>query len=245
MLIYKATNIINNKVYIGQTVHSLQYRKGQHERSYSYGRDYLFPRAINKHGKENFKWEVIYIAKSIEELNEKENYYINLYDSTNPKKGYNLKCGGDNCFMHKSVKKKIGDAQKGELNHMYGKVGELNPSSKRVINLTTGEIYGSAMECARLLGLNNSHISAVCRGDRGSTNKMVFRYIDENGQIVQPIKKQSKIKHKRVMNIDTGEIFNSGVDAELHYFNKKSGNLSKACNGINKTFAGYRWKYID
>ena len=37
MIIYKSTNIINNKVYIGQTIHPLHVRKSQHERSHEYG----------------------------------------------------------------------------------------------------------------------------------------------------------------------------------------------------------------
>lgn len=244
MIIYKATNIINNKVYIGQTVNSLKHRKSQHERSYKYGKNYLFPNAIHKYGKENFKWEIIDYASSIEELNEKENHYISLYDSTNPKKGYNLKCGGDNKFLSEDTKRKISEAQKGELNHMFGKVGELNHTSKRVKNITTGEIFGSAMECAKKLGLNNSHVSAVCRGTRGSTNKMVFRYLDDNGGIIEPINK-SRVKHRGVQNIDTGETFESAVEAEIHYFGKKSGNVCKACTGVHKLFAGYRWKFID
>lgn len=244
MIIYKATNIINNKVYIGQTMHSLSNRKSQHINGYGRGSHYRFPKAIKKYGKENFKWEIIYTAKNLDDLNEKEIYFINLYDSTNPNKGYNIKSGGKNKPLPKSIKDKIGNAQKGELNHMYGKTGELNPTSKKVKNITTGEVFGSAMECARKLGLNNSHVSAVCRGDRGSTNKMVFRYLDENGNIIEP-KGKAQQKNKRVMNLDTGEIFESIAEAEKKYVKGKSGNISKVCNGIYKVCGGYRWKYVD
>ena len=247
MIIYKVTNLINNKIYIGQTVSSLEIRKSQHERSYSYGYRNAFPRAINKYGKENFKWEIIDTANSLEELNEKENYYIGLYQSTNRKKGYNLKCGGNNKFLDDTVKQKIGDAQRGELNHMYGKTGDLNPTSKRVKNITTGEIFGSSMECARELGLNFSHVSAVCRGSRKSTGKMVFRYLDEDGKVIEPIiiSKPKRINRKKVMNIDTGEVFNSATEAEIRYFGKKIGSINKACKGKHNKSAGYRWKFVD
>ena len=43
---------------------------------------------------------------------------------------------------------------------------------------------------------------------------------------------------------DTGEIFENATIAEFHYQGYKSGNLSKACTGKNKTFAGFRWEYI-
>ncbi|MHB9924518.1 hypothetical protein [Clostridium botulinum] len=49
---------------------------------------------------------------------------------------------------------------------------------------------------------------------------------------------------KKVKNLDIGEIFNSAVKLEIYYTGKKSGNLSKAYNGVHKTFAGYKWIYI-
>ena len=52
------------------------------------------------------------------------------------------------------------------------------------------------------------------------------------------------VKAKKVKNLDTGEIFENATLAEFHYQGYKSGNLSKACTGKNKTFAGYRWKYV-
>ena len=50
MIIYKVTNIINNKIYIGQTIHSLNIRKSQHERSHEYGYKTAFSNAIKKYG---------------------------------------------------------------------------------------------------------------------------------------------------------------------------------------------------
>ena len=111
MIIYKATNLINNKTYIGQTVLDLNTRRRQHENSYKYKSCYAFSRAIKKYGKENFKWEVIDTATTIEELNEKESYYIEFYKSLTSQNGYNLKGGGDNSFLTEEVKQKISKAQ--------------------------------------------------------------------------------------------------------------------------------------
>ena len=243
MIIYKATNIINNKVYIGQTIHPLSVRKGQHERSYEYGYKTAFSNAIRKYGKENFKWEVIYETDSIEDLNEKESYYIEYYKSLVTENGYNLKGGGGNDFLTQEVKNKIREAQLGEKNHMFGKTGELNPTSKKVINITTNMIFGSASEAARYDKANFSHVCAVCRGLRGSTKGNVYRYLDKDDRIIEP-KNAAYVKAKKVKNIDTGEIFENATIAEFHYQGYKSGNLSKACTGKNKTFAGFRWEYI-
>lgn len=203
----------------------------------------LFHRAINKYGKENFEWTILEEnIKTIEELNDLESYYIKLFDSTNKDKGYNLRINGENKFVNDEVKRKIGNAQKGEKNHMYGKTGALNKTSKKVINLNTNVIYGSSMECARELNLSNSHISSVCRGDRGSTGGYVFRYLDENNNIIEP-KNKINIKNKQVMCLETKEIFSSVADAERKYFGHRNGTISTACK-IGRISAGYHWKFI-
>ena len=66
MIIYKATNLINNKTYIGQTVLDLKTRRRQHENSYKYKNCYAFSKAIKKYGKENFKQEIIDTATEAE-----------------------------------------------------------------------------------------------------------------------------------------------------------------------------------
>lgn len=243
MIIYKATNIINNKVYIGQTIHTLSVRKAQHERSHEYGYKTAFSNAIRKYGKDNFRWEVIYETNSIEDLNEKESYYIKYYKSLVTENGYNLKGGGGNDFLTQEVKNKIGESQLGEKNHMFGKTGELNPTSKKVINITTNMIFGSASEAARYDKANFSHVCAVCRGLRGSTKGNVYRYLDKEDRIIEP-ENAAYVKEKKVKNMDTGEIFENATIAEFYYQGHKSGNLSKACKGKNKTFAGFRWEYI-
>lgn len=69
---------------------------------------------------------------------------------------------------------------------MYGKRGALNNTSKRILDLTTGIIYESAMLASDELDLNFSHVCAVARGKRGSHKDHVFRYVDENNNIIQP-----------------------------------------------------------
>ena len=73
MIIYKATNKINGKVYIGQSHKSLEERMRRHKND-STRQDSYFYRAIRKYGWENFSWEVIDIAETDEELDQKEVY---------------------------------------------------------------------------------------------------------------------------------------------------------------------------
>lgn len=90
-IIYKITNIINNKVYIGQTVNTIKQRWNKH--CHSNGCRSLY-NAILKYGKENFNIEIIETLP-IEELDEREIYWINYYKSNNKKFGYNILLGGN------------------------------------------------------------------------------------------------------------------------------------------------------
>lgn len=94
MIIYKITNLVNNKVYIGQTIKTLNKRWKNHlDAARKNDHKHLY-QAINYYGKDNFKIEIIDDAATIDELNRKENYWVNYYNSLNPTKGYNNIDGG-------------------------------------------------------------------------------------------------------------------------------------------------------
>lgn len=200
MIIYKITNKITGKVYIGQTTQLLAGRIHNYKMEYKWEKN---PRPIicsmRKHGFENFTFEIIDSADTKEELDKLERYYITQYKSLVTQNGYNVELGGNGIGKHSpETKRKIGAAQLGEKNHMYGKIGELNPTSKRVIDLTSGKIYGAASDIARELGKDVSKICAVCRGDRGSAYNRIFRYLDDNGNII-PVKNHPPIKKASVI----------------------------------------------
>ena len=77
-LVYKITNDINNKIYIGQTTESLEHRFTRHC-GYQLQDDTYFHRVIKKYGKEHFKIELICECSSQEELDQKEFEYISSY----------------------------------------------------------------------------------------------------------------------------------------------------------------------
>ena len=92
--IYKITNKVNNKIYIGQSINIEQ-------RFYTHCSDAInrqdnnyFHNAIRKYGKENFYIEIIEECLE-EELNEKEQFWISQYNSTDKKIGYNSSIGGE------------------------------------------------------------------------------------------------------------------------------------------------------
>lgn len=93
MYVYKITNKINNKIYIGITNN---YKK-RWSNECSYPRDpkrrQVIQEAIHKYGKNNFTFELLHSNLSLESAAEYENYYANKYNSYVPN-GYNVaKCG--------------------------------------------------------------------------------------------------------------------------------------------------------
>lgn len=86
MQIYKITNLINNKIYIGKdTTSDPRY----------FGSGLLITRSITKYGIENFTKEVIDETDDYEELSKKEIYWIEKYNSADKNIGYNISKGGD------------------------------------------------------------------------------------------------------------------------------------------------------
>lgn len=91
-IIYCVTNIINGRKYIGQTIQSLKKRKKQH---LYYNSCPLLHKKLHEYGEKNFKWEIICECSNRKELNKKEIYYINKYNTLANKNGYNLMCGSE------------------------------------------------------------------------------------------------------------------------------------------------------
>ena len=95
MQIYKITNLINKKFYIGKDTSS--------DSNY-FGSGLLIKRAIEKYGLENFQKEIIDETDNYEELSLKEKYWINHFNSTNLKTGYNISNNEIQDFIEKNIK---------------------------------------------------------------------------------------------------------------------------------------------
>ena len=112
--IYKITNLVNNKIYIGQTINSIDKRFKKHLSQINCTNicSALYS-AFAKYGKENFIIELIVSGEySKDELNELEIFYIKKFDSLSPN-GYNLQSGGNSFIVVESVKKQTSEKLKG------------------------------------------------------------------------------------------------------------------------------------
>lgn len=94
MIIYRSINKLNGKSYVGKTEKTLETRKEWHLSSVKQKSKFAFHRAIAKYGAESFEWVVLDTATSLEDLNNKERYFIKLFESFGPN-GYNMTLGGE------------------------------------------------------------------------------------------------------------------------------------------------------
>jgi group I intron endonuclease len=97
MHIYKITNLINGKIYIGLSTEKEKFRWYKHCSDAKNNPKNLIDRAIAKYGQNNFVLEIlekISKDKSIDYLGERETFYINKFNSRDKKIGYNVALGG-------------------------------------------------------------------------------------------------------------------------------------------------------
>lgn len=235
-VIYKHTNLINGKIYIGQTCQ-------KPEKRWDYGCGYKkhnlhLYNAIKKYGwKDGFSHEIIESnIPTIQEANEKEKYWISYYNCKEPN-GYNQNDGGGSNFgyhMSEESKQKIGIK-----------------NGKAVRCLETNEIFYSTAEAARQLNIDNSHIADVCNQVRTETENLHWEYIDNplpGNTLEEKIQYLENLQRKRrsrpIICIELNKIFDSGIDAQKE-LNICRSNISQCCNGKRKTAGGYHWKYYE
>ena len=210
MLVYKVTNKINNKCYIGST-YNFEKRKSQHikaSKNKAGNKTYNYPlyRAFRKYGLENFTFEILEDNIKLIDIAAKELNYIEKFNSyTNTGWGYNQTEYTDCALRDPEIKEKAVAKQRKRC----AEVDEFGHILK---------IFKSIHECARLLFNSTevvTNISAVCRGKKFSYLNHIIRFIDEEDNIIQTTKLQSvyKICSISIYNLKDKLYYNSISDA--------------------------------
>lgn len=167
--IYKITNLENEKIYIGQTMHSLTRRFKTHlNRAVRGETSYPLAHAIRKYGRDSFRIELIEEC-SLDALNERESYWIKNYKSN--LFGYNATSGGN---YIPTVSKPSHDHQIIILNYEKGK------SVKKIAQ----EMGAGESTIANILKLNNIEILRPHEWVAKTENRQ-FSVYDIQGQIIQ------------------------------------------------------------
>lgn len=215
-VIYKITNLVNNKIYIGKTVRDVNQRFTEHKLKARNGLNYHLSRAMRKYGEENFIIEVIQVfccsTSSLlnKKLDEAEKHYIELFSTKD--RGYNMTDGGDGTSGHivnAITKAKISKSKKGSKNPMYGKHSSM---------------YGKIGELCPLYGRKRSK--------------------DTKESIKKSWETRTNTKYKSILRYSLDGVlikrYNRAKDIEDEFI--RSG-VYNALRGITSTYKKYIWKY--
>ncbi len=192
MIIYKITNKITNKLYIGLTTRSLDQRWKEHKKI---GNQYsLIKKEIQKYGEENFKIEEIDECSSIADLNQREEFWIQELNTLAPN-GYNLTTGGLAAKHSEVTKAKMSKTRKGKHPHWATEASRSEEARKKrsdshkengsivwteerrnnsrlgaksrmkQIKDNYGDIYESLAEASRETGCHRVSIQRILKGE--------------------------------------------------------------------------------
>jgi group I intron endonuclease len=170
MIIYKITNTVNDKVYIGKTAGSLKLRINDHFKPSS-NACRLLKRAINKYGKTSFSVQIIHECDDEELLNILEIHYISLYDSTNKSKGYNLRSGGQGGTHTEEYKKEASARMMGvDRSHLKEPLFRINVKTMEIVE------YPGLIDAIND-GFDGRSIRAVCYNERGNYSHKGYYWV--------------------------------------------------------------------
>lgn len=271
--IYKITNKLNNKCYIGQSI-DIERRWKEHIASIKSKKQNQIYLAFRKYGLTNFSFEIIELCEE-QDLDEKEMYWIKYYDSYN--NGYNMTIGGEgkrldydyitsqykiyktmqDTALHSNCSiQTVSNALKAynitpNYNGSTGighQIKQIDPQTLKVI-----KIYNSISQAMQEVGAkNNAAISKVISGQMDTAYGYIWKDITFDETKLKPIQLKGKYNNKILQKIDknTNEVlceYNSTNEAAKDLGKKQSqcSGIYKVCKGEQKTAYGYKWKFVD
>ena len=244
--IYKITNNLNGQIYIGQTIKARATdRFSQHKYLATHpeqekGRSYLH-KAMALEGIENFSFKVIEEVAN-EELNIREQYWIQYYNSLVPN-GYNLTIGGEGTVGFKRPQSSEEKLKRQASNKAYYKN---HPEAAEARRLKTLELWQDEDYRKRVTESNKKFYAEHPDIFKGENNPFYGKHHSEES--LKKIKEASKSKQKKIAQIDkdTGEIIkiHDGVKDAEKDLGVSHGWISKAARA-NKIAYGFKWKFVE
>lgn len=222
-VIYKITNKINSKSYIGQTIRTIEKRWKEHLKNKSHCS--ALSSAIKKYGAENFEIKVLAICSSIEELNHRESYYIRLLNTLAPT-GYNLDTGGDGKIVSEETRKRM--SRKGKDHPMFGKTHK-----KESLQQMSKSHKGRKHTKETGIKISKAHTGRKHTEKAKHNMSQAQKKIPKKPHVMAKLHEANKKKSRSVVCNETGEVFES-LKAAARAINSGSSNISRHIRGIYK-----------
>lgn len=223
--IYLHKNKVNGKVYIGQTCQKPEKRW---DNGHGYETSPRFFNAILKYGWNNFEHIILYTKLTLEQANFYEEQLIKQYNSTDERYGYNITSGGRNFSHSEETKKKIGAA-----NHIVLQ-GKSKSKAQRELISTMFRGEGNPFYGKHHTDKTKQLISQSRKGKCvGLEHHMYGKHHTQ--EELKKISDNRKSKGgKKVRCINTGEIFDTMMDAARWCGLSTSSSIGQVCNQTGK-----------
>lgn len=219
--IYKITNLVNNKLYIGRTIKTVEERWKRHLRD---KKKKSIHRAFDKYGRENFIIEEIYSSFTNDDLNEKEQYFIKNYNTKAPF-GYNLTDGGESSAGYKMSLESIDKVRQANLGRPFSA-----EHKQKLSNIHKGK--KKSKEWRDKIGLAHKNVpkkkKSVIKMSNINFLKAVGLPIDTEFKIIQ-------IKNNQIIGIFDNLI-------QVRDLGFSSPYIAKTCRGLFPSAYGFNWK---
>lgn len=234
--IYRITNTINGKCYIGQSI-DIHKRFIHHTSESRHQRQHMaISKAIQKYWKDAFCFEIL-VKCTIDELNDKERYFVEKYNSVAPN-GYNMRSGGDirGCYVSEEAKRNMSKARTGM---------KLSPSA--VENIRKASIGRKqpreSVERTRLANIGRI-VSNETRLKMSISAKNKPKATEQTRLKLSLANKGKKRfdNAKKVIRED-GVVFDSGAEAS-RALGFKDGRIVSNAIGAGRRAGGFYFKYI-
>jgi group I intron endonuclease len=250
--LYKHTNKINGKVYVGITQ---QEPKDRFKSGSAYRNNLHFKSAIEKYGWDNFSHEVLKTGLSESEAKDRETKTIEALESNNPLKGYNKSTGGEAPRLNE-------EQRQNRRNHLIALAKSRSGKHlseqhrERISRSNTGKKYPGRGTGRILSDESKLKISMANSGKKRSPEAIEKNRLAHVGKktkrsVRNKISESMKeLRGKKVVgfNLETHEltnVFESVREAADHFNLVNPSSITNCCRGRSKSSAGYRWMYID
>lgn len=223
MIVYRLTNIITNKVYIGITTQTMSQRMIRHKARFNRGDKYKLYNAWHKYGWDSFVVDIIdETPQTVEELLQAEKKYIALYDSYH--NGYNSTLGGEDNPMDRE------DVQEKHLNSMR------SAENRERVSQFFKEFQEKYPESEKA---RRAKISEALKGERNGmygklppNAKRIGMYTLDTDELVKEFETAKEaieyIQTIRPNTSDNGKV-----------------NINSCARGERKKAYGYKWRYLE
>ena len=220
-LVYKHTNKINNKIYIGITSRTAQERWGHNGNNYSTSPHFFS--AVHKYGWDNFEHEILFEELTKEEACAKEKELIKEYKANDRRFGYNQTDGGEYFEANEDVRRRISLAMMGNKNGLGKPCSE--EKKRKISEAQKGKIVSEETR-------RRQSESAKRRKHNGCSEEVKEKL------------RNSYPKMRKVYCIETDTVYKS-VQECARQLELNASYVSAVCRGKYKTAKGFHLKYYD